>query len=284
MKILVTGANGQLGHDVKNVLNCRGHVVCAPTRSEMDITDHVAVDRYFDRIQPDAVIHCAAYTAVDRAEEEEALCRKINVDGTRNLTENCARCGIPEMYISTDYVFDGSGDTPWEVDDPTHPVNVYGTSKRDGEEVVSGLEKHFIIRTSWIFGRHGNNFVEGMIRLSGSNDTVRVVNDQFGSPTYSEDLAALLADMIVTDRYGLYQAHNEGFCTWAEFAEEIFRALNAPVSVVHIPSECYSSVARRPRNGRMSTKSITESGFSPLPHWKDALYRYVSVRGIKNSK
>ncbi len=276
MRVLVTGAGGQLGHDVDIVLRERGHESLAPTHSEMDITDPCAVDAYFETRRPDALIHCAAYTAVDRAEEEKELCRRVNVDGTGNMVSNCARYGIPMLYVSTDYVFNGTGDRPWGPSDPTDPINEYGLSKRDGEAEVLKLERYFIVRTSWVFGINGNNFIRTMRRLSETRDTVNVVDDQYGSPTYTRDLAGLLVDMIATDRYGIYHAHNEGVCTWADVAEETFRLSGLRTEVVRITSDQYPMRAKRPMNSRLSTECLTENGFSPLPHWKDALCRFVS--------
>ena len=276
MKVLVTGVNGQLGHDVSLVLKDRGMDVIAPTRSDMDITDKDAVDSFFERYRSDAVIHCAAYTAVDRAEDETEQCRKVNVGGTANIVRNCERYGIPMMYISTDYVFNGSGDRPWEPSDPTDPVNAYGLSKRDGETEVLRIRKHFIIRISWVFGINGSNFIKTMRRLSETRDEVNVVDDQYGSPTYTRDLAELLADMIVTDRYGIYHAHNEGVCTWADVAEETFRLSGLGTKVNRITTDQYPMRAKRPMNSRMSTDSLKENGFRSLPDWKDALSRFVS--------
>ena len=276
MRILVTGVGGQLGHDCSIVLGDRGHDVLAPSHSELDICDPGAVDSYFDDNRPEAVIHCAAYTAVDKAEDETELCRRVNVDGTGNIARNCARYDIPMMYISTDYVFNGSGDRPWEPSDPTDPINAYGLSKRDGETEVLKDTKHFIVRISWVFGINGNNFIKTMRRLSETRDAVNVVDDQYGSPTYTKDLAELLADMIVTDRYGIYHAHNEGVCTWADVAEETFRDSGLGTKVNRITTDQYPMKAKRPMNSRMSTDMLVKNGFRRLPDWKDALARYIS--------
>lgn len=275
MKVLVTGINGQLGHDVDIVLRDRGMETLVPTHSEMDVTDRSAVASFFDSNRPDAVIHCAAYTAVDKAEDETELCRKVNVDGTRNIAENCARPDIPMLYISTDYVFNGSGDRPWEPTDPTDPINAYGLSKRDGELEVLKLKKHFIVRISWVFGVNGNNFIKTMRRLSETRSEVNVVDDQYGSPTYTRDLSELIAEMIVTDRYGIYHARNEGVCTWADVAEETFRLSGLDTKVNRITSDQYPMKAKRPMNSRMSTDKLSENGFTLLPDWKDALARYI---------
>ena len=277
MKILVTGSSGQLGYDVVRVLEGKGFDVLAPKRAEMDITDGESVDSYFYEHLPNAVIHCAAYTAVDAAEDETELCRAVNVGGTANIADNCSKYDIPMVYISTDYVFNGTGDGPWKVGDGTDPINAYGLSKRDGESVVLRLAKHFIVRTSWVFGVHGKNFAATMLRLSQTRDTVRVVDDQYGSPTYTADLAELLADMVVTDKYGVYHAHNESYCTWADFAEEIFRQSGLPTKVERITTAEYPLKARRPLNSRMDTSSLTDAGFKLLPDWKDALSRYLDA-------
>lgn len=276
MNVLVTGINGQLGHDVALVLADRGINVLAPTHSEMDITDKNAICSYFQKYKPEALIHCAAYTAVDKAEDEPDLCRKVNVDGTRYLVECCAEGDIPMMYISTDYVFDGTGERPWEPEDPTQPINTYGLSKRDGELEVLKLDKYFVIRISWVFGINGNNFVKTMLRLSDSKDSLNIVDDQYGSPTYTKDLAELISDMIVTKRYGIYHAHNEGVCSWADFAEEIFRVSGKEVKVVRITSDQYPMKAKRPANSRMSTVKLKSNGFFLLPDWKNAVRRYLN--------
>ena len=275
MKVLITGINGQLGHDVTLVLRQRGIETISPTHSEMDVTDREGVDSYFDNNKPNAVIHCAAYTAVDKAEDEIELCRKVNVYGTKNIADNCDKYEIPMMYISTDYAFNGTGNKPWEPMDETDPINAYGLSKRDGEIEVRKLKKYFIVRISWVFGINGNNFIKTMRRLSETRNCVNVVDDQYGSLTYTRDLAELLADMIVTDKYGIYHAHNEGVCTWADVAEETFRLLNINTKVNRITSDQYPMKAKRPMNSRMSTKCLTDNGFSLLPDWKDALSRYI---------
>ncbi len=276
MRILVTGINGQLGYDVDKELRRRGHTVLAPSHSVMDITDPMAVERYFSEYCPESVIHCAAYTAVDNAQDEIEQCRNVNVDGTRNIVANCSKCNIPILYVSTDYVFNGTGDRPWAPSDPTDPINVYGQSKRDGEEEVLKAEKHFIVRISWVFGINGRNFIKTMLRLSESRDVVSVVDDQYGSPTYTKDLAILLVDMIVTDKYGIYHAHNEGVCSWADVAEEIFKISNLDTKVIRISSEQYPMKAKRPMNSRMSTETLVKNGFCLLPDWKDALARFIA--------
>ena len=275
MRILVTGIGGQLGHDVSKVLKERAIEVIAPSHSEMDITKKEDVDRVFDNFNPGAIIHCAAYTAVDKAEDEVELCREVNVTGTRYIVDNCMKKRIPMMYISTDYVFNGNGNQPWVPTDATDPINVYGQSKRDGEIEVRKLEKYFIVRISWVFGINGNNFIKTMRRLSETRDEVNVVDDQYGSLTYTKDLAELLADMIVSEKYGTYHAHNEGVCTWADVAEETFRLFGSKTRVNRITSNQYPMKAKRPMNSRMSTGLLIENGFNLLPSWKDALSRFI---------
>ena len=275
MKVLVTGVGGQLGHDVVSVFEEKDVPYFAPIHSDMDITDKNAVNYYFDKVQPDAVVHCAAYTSVDKAEDESELCRRVNVIGTRNIVDNCIRRDIPIVYISTDYVFNGSGNRPWQPLDATDPINVYGLSKRDGEIEVQRHLKHFIIRISWVFGINGNNFIKTMKRLSDTVDVVNVVDDQFGSPTYTRDLAYLILSMISTNKYGIYHAHNEGVCTWADLAEETFQMIGTNTRVKRIRSDQYPMKAKRPANSRLSTDCLRNSGFSLLPDWKNALKRFI---------
>ena len=275
MKILVTGGSGQLGYDVINELSKKGHKVIAPSHLELDISNELAVSRFFSEQIPDAVIHCAAYTAVDKAETEETECRKTNVDGTKNITDQCILNGLPEIMISTDYVFDGSGFKPWEINDFVNPINTYGKSKSDAESIVLKNPKHFIVRISWVFGTNGNNFVKTMLNLSKKVKNLKVVADQIGSPTYTCDLAPLLCKMIEGDKYGVYHAHNEGFCSWYEFACKIFETAAIDLEVSPITSEEYPTKAKRPLNSRMSTHSLTASGFDLLPDWKDAIERYI---------
>lgn len=277
LRILVTGAAGQLGSDVVRDAECRGHQVLAPSHEEMDITDGSAVSAFFESKNPEAVIHCAAWTAVDDAEDHEAECRAVNVDGTHYLTEECRKLNIPILYVSTDYVFSGEGNREWKVDSPVSPVNVYGKSKLDGEAVVRSHHKHFIVRISWVFGMNGKNFIRTMLNLSKKTDTVRVVSDQFGSPTYTYDLAPLLCDMIESESYGTYHAHNTGICTWYDVAVETFRAAEKTMNVVSIATDEYPMKAKRPKNSRMDTSSLTEAGFRQLPDWKDAVRRFVAA-------
>ena len=276
MKVLVTGASGQLGHDVCLELEKRGIPFCAPASKEMDITDCGAVLRYMEDTRPDAVIHCAAYTKVDLAEDEPEKCWAVNADGTRNIAEACRKLGSRMLYISTDYVFPGRGDRFYEPTDPVRPENVYGRSKLAGELAVqSMLKNYFIVRISWVFGKNGNNFVKTMLRLAETRSELNVVCDQIGSPTYTADLAPLLCDMVQTERYGIYHATNEGSCSWAEFAQEIFRLSGRNATVDPIPSSAYPATAKRPLNSRLSKQCLQDSGFFRLPSWKNALKHYL---------
>lgn len=275
MKLLVTGGSGQLGHDVSVFASAKGWDVLSPTHAELDICDQYLVQSYFREHCPDAVIHCAAWTAVDAAEDEEEACRAINVGGTENLTEACRESDIPILYISTDYVFNGKGEQFWKVDDPTDPINAYGLSKRDGENAVKKYSKHYIVRISWVFGSNGKNFLKTMINLSKKYDTVRVVSDQYGSPTYTYDLAPLLCEMVVSGKYGVYHAHNSGVCTWYDVAVETFKAAGIDMTVVPITSAEYPMKAARPLNSRLDLDSLKKAGFSELPDWKDAVHRFV---------
>ena len=279
MKVLVTGVKGQLGHDVMNELALRGIEGIGVDVEEMDITDRTACETVIFREKPDAVIHCAAYTAVDAAEDNLELCRKINAEGTRNIARICKAMDIKMMYISTDYVFNGGGQRPWEPDDHREPLNVYGLTKYEGEIAVEqNVQKYFIVRIAWVFGVNGKNFVKTMLRLGKEKGAVSVVNDQIGSPTYTYDLARLLADMIQTDRYGRYHATNEGLCSWYEFACEIFRQAGMDeVKVTPVDSEGFPAKAKRPSNSRMSKEKLTENGFERLPSWQDALGRYLKA-------
>ncbi|MBO5173944.1 MAG: dTDP-4-dehydrorhamnose reductase [Eubacterium sp.] len=277
MKVLVTGVKGQLGYDVVRELQKRGHEAVGVDIDEMDITDAAAVERVMTEVQPDAVIHCSAYTAVDRAEEDIEICRRVNVDGTENIAKICKKLGCKMLYLSTDYIFSGDGERPWEPDDEASPLNAYGQSKYDGELVLKKyVEKYFIVRISWVFGINGNNFIKTMLRLGRENGAVKVVDDQIGSPTYTYDLARLLVDMIQSDRYGAYHATNEGICSWYEFAKEIFRAAGMDnVSVTPVKSGEFPVKAKRPKNSRMSKEKLVTNGFSLLPAWQDAVARYI---------
>ena len=276
MKVLVTGAKGQLGTDLMNELEKRGIESIGVDVQEMDITDKEACMRVISESKADAVIHCAAYTAVDAAEDNVDLCRKINGEGTRNVALACQATGAKLMYISTDYVFDGQGTRPWEPDDSRSPLNVYGQTKYEGELAVEELvEKFFTVRIAWVFGVAGKNFIKTMLRLGKERGAVSVVDDQVGSPTYTYDLARLLVDMIQTDYYGRYHATNEGFCSWYEFACEIFRQAGMDeVKVTPVSSDQFPVKAVRPANSRMSKAKLEENGFEPLPTWQDALGRF----------
>lgn len=275
MKVLITGIQGQLGFDVARVLGARKIKYYAPSLKELDITDQAMVLKILEEYCPDAVIHCAAYTAVDKAENEPEKCWAVNVDGTKNLAEGCKKIGAKLLYISTDYVFEGTGEQFYKETDPVNPQNIYGASKLAGELVVkSFLENYFIVRTSWAFGENGNNFVKTMLRLTETKIEVSVVADQIGSPTYTGDLAPLLCDMVGTEKYGIYHVTNEGFCSWAEFAEEIFRLAGRRVTVRPVKSEEYPAKAKRPRNSRLDKQKVIKAGFMKLPDWKEALERY----------
>lgn len=282
MKVLVTGANGQLGYDVCRELKRRQIPFEGATSKEFDLISRSDTRSYVMNCVPDVVIHCAAYTAVDKAEDEAELCRAVNTEGTRILAECCRDLGAKMLYISTDYVFSGEGNQPYEINDKTGPLNVYGGAKLAGETAIKEiLEAYFIVRTSWVFGKNGKNFVKTMLQLAESKTELNVVCDQVGSPTYTADLAPLLCDIVITDKYGVYHATNEGFCSWAEFAREIFRMAGKDVRVNGIPASEYAAQAVRPLNSRMSKDRLEQAGFGRLPHWRDALGRYLEdVRDI----
>lgn len=278
MKVLVTGVKGQLGYDVVKELERRGLEAVGVDIEEMDITDKESVSDVIGQAGVDAVIHCAAYTAVDAAEDNEAICRKVNAEGTQNIADVCKQLDIKMLYISTDYVFGGEGERPWEPDDERDPQSVYGQTKYEGELAVQNtLDKYFIVRIAWVFGINGKNFVKTMLKLAETRDSLTVVNDQYGSPTYTYDLAKLLVDMIQTDKYGVYHATNEGICTWYEFACAIFREAGIPMNVSPVTSAEYAAKAKRPANSRMSKEKLVENGFEKLPTWQDALHRYVEI-------
>ena len=275
MKVLVTGVGGQLGYDVVRTLDNAGYHVIAPTHQDMDITDAEMVSLFLSKSKPDFIIHCAAWTNVDLAEDEEYRCRLTNVKGTEHIVNYCKKADIPLLYISTDYVFNGKGEEPWKVDDRTDPQNVYGLSKRDGEIIVKKLDKYFIIRISWVFGINGKNFVKTMLNLSRTRDKLSVIFDQIGSPTYTADLAILISQMIKTDRYGTYHACNQGYCSWYDFAKKIFELSDIDITVEPIDSDSWPSKVKRPKNSRLDTSSLTEKGFNQLPNWEDALKRFL---------
>lgn len=276
MKVLVTGVKGQLGYDVVNELKKRGHVPVGVDVEEMDITDASKVEEVIEHEMPDAVVHCAAYTAVDAAEDNVDICRKVNGEGTENIAKVCGKFDIKLIYISTDYVFDGEGTHMWQPDDQRNPLNVYGQTKYEGELAVEKYtEKYFIVRIAWVFGVNGKNFIKTMLNLGSTRDELNVVNDQVGSPTYTYDLAKLLVDMVESDKYGKYHATNEGLCTWCEFAKEIFKQAGMNVKVNPVSSEEFPTKAKRPHNSRMSKDKLEANGFERLPRWEDALGRYL---------
>ncbi len=300
MKVFVTGVGGQLGYDVVNELLKRGHT---PIGSDvlprvdidgvkyvsLDITDPDAVDKTICELSPEAVIHCAAWTAVDAAEAEENKNKvyKINVEGTRNIAKACKKIGAKMTYISTDYVFDGKGESPWKPDDKNYaPLNYYGETKLGGELAVSEtLEKYFIVRIAWVFGLNGKNFIKTMLDVGKKHDELRVVNDQIGTPTYTYDLARLLVDMAETEKYGYYHATNEGgFISWYDFATEIFRQAGYKTKVIPVTTAEYGlSAAKRPFNSRLDKSKLTENGFTRLPSWQDALKRFLKELGINGT-
>lgn len=281
MKVLVTGVKGQLGHDVLRALQSRNMECLGVDIEEFDITDAKAASDFMKNYRPGAVVHCSAYTAVDKAEDDLERCMAVNACGTRNIAAACREIDAKVVYTSTDYVFPGTGSNEYDVDDPTGAINTYGKSKLDGELAVRELtHKHFIVRISWVFGKNGNNFVKTMLRLGKERREVNVVCDQVGSPTYTADLAELLCDMAASEKYGTYHATNEGFCSWAEFAQEIFRQAGYPARVNPIPASEYPTRAARPQNSRMSKKSLDDAGFRRLPPWQDALARYLEEIGI----
>lgn len=291
MKIFVTGVNGQLGYDVANEAIKRGYDVIGSDISydikikckyaRVDITDKNSVNKIIEEINPDAVIHCAAWTAVDAAEDAEnkAKVRAINVDGTKNIAQVCKKTNAVMLYISTDYVFNGKGSEPWKPDCKSYePLSFYGQTKLDGEKAVAEiLDKFFIVRTAWAFGKNGRNFITAMLNAGKTHDEVRVVNDQIGTPTYTLDLARLLVDMIETEKYGYYHAANEGgYISWYDFACEIYSLAKMKTKVIPVSTAEYSlSKATRPFNSRLDKSKLAENGFEPLPDWKNALERYL---------
>jgi dTDP-4-dehydrorhamnose reductase len=303
MKVFVTGVGGQLGHDIMNELSSRGYTgvgsdlaekysgiadgsaVCAMPYVALDITDAEAVDAAITKENPDVVVHCAAWTAVDAAEDPQNIpkVRAVNATGTQNISNACKKLGCKMIYISTDYVFDGQGDTPWDPDCRDYkPLNVYGQTKLEGEQAVScTLDKFFIVRIAWVFGRNGKNFIRTMLSLSEKYDSLRVVCDQIGTPTYTLDLSRLLVDMAQTEKYGYYHATNEGgYISWYDFACEIFRQAGKTTTVTPVTTEQYGvSVAKRPFNSRLDKSKLVRSGFTPLPCWQDALSRYLKEIG-----
>ncbi|MGN1406423.1 MAG: dTDP-4-dehydrorhamnose reductase [Erysipelotrichaceae bacterium] len=301
MKVFVTGVNGQLGHDVMNELNKRGYEGLGSDIAEkysgvadgsavtkmpyvsLDITDEEKVKKVIEEYKPDAIVHCAAWTAVDMAEDDDKVekVRAINACGTKYIAEACKNIDAKMVYISTDYVFNGQGERPWQPDDKNYePLNVYGQTKLEGELNVSGiLDKYFIVRIAWVFGLNGKNFIKTMVNIGKSHDEVRVVNDQIGTPTYTLDLSVLLVDMIETDKYGYYHATNDDngeYISWYDFTKEIYRQANMNTKVIPVSTQEYGlSKAKRPFNSRLDKSKLSENGFKPLPSWKDALGRYL---------
>ena len=276
MKILVTGVTGQLGYDCVKQLEREGQDVRGVSSKDFPLTEPVKMEAYLKKFKPEAVIHCAAYTAVDKAEDEPEACRAVNAEGTRNLARLCREMDAKLIYISTDYVFPGTGEEAYAEEAPTSPVNVYGASKLEGEEAVRELmTKYFIVRISWVFGYNGKNFIRTMLKLAESHDKLTVVDDQVGSPTYTRDLAVLLAEMVESDKYGTYHATNEGFCSWADLAIETFRQAGAKVEVERVTSDKFPTKAVRPHNSRMSKAALDRAGFQRLPRWQYAVVRYL---------
>ncbi|MEK4698527.1 dTDP-4-dehydrorhamnose reductase [Solibacillus sp. FSL R7-0668] len=275
MKIFVTGISGQLGYDVMKAGLANGFEMFGASSKELDITKETDVENYVTKLKPDAIIHCAAYTAVDLAEDETEQCYAVNVNGAKYLAQVAKKVNAKFAYISTDYVFDGQGKAAFSEVDSTNPIGYYGTTKLLGEQIVQEtLENYFIVRISWVFGKNGNNFVKTMLKLSESRKELNVVGDQIGSPTYTVDLAKLLIEMVQTNKYGIYHASNEGFCSWAEFATEIFKQARKDVTVNAITTSEYPTKAKRPENSRMRKDKLA-SEFHLLPPWQDALNRYL---------
>ena len=284
MTVLVTGVKGQLGHDVVLELNRRGIPCLGVDQEDFDIADPAAVEAFFAAHRPEAVVHAAAYTNVDGAEANRELAFQVNGRGTENLARAAEALGAKFVYISTDYVFSGVGDRPWQPNDPTAPCNAYGESKLAGEKAVLALSSRaFIVRTSWVFGINGKNFVKTMLRLGAEKEELKVVSDQIGSPTYTPDLAWLLCDMLETERYGIYHAANSGLCSWYAFASRIMELGGRGARVLPVTSEEYAALApaaaHRPKNSRLDRSCLTEAGFAPLPPWEDALKRYLAELG-----
>lgn len=282
LKILVTGVNGQLGYDCMRELKERGYTnILGIDKDDLDITNEEEVKKFISNYKPNIVMHNAAWTAVDKAEVYPDECYKVNALGTKYIAEACKEIDAKMIYISTDYVFDGKGDNYFEIDDNKNGLSVYGKTKSQGEDfVISILEKYFIIRISWVFGINGNNFIKTMLRLAALGKTeLNVVCNQIGSPTYTFDLSKLMCDMMETEKYGVYHATNDGICSWAEFAEYIFEVAKKEVKVNYVTTEEYLRLvpnqAKRPLNSRMSKESLKKNGFILLPHWKDAVKRYI---------
>lgn len=273
---IVSGARGQLGSDVCDLLKKNNIPYTGIDINDLDITDEKAVEEFFRKNKVSGFIHCAAYTAVDKAESEEEICMAVNYKGTENIAKECGKINAKMLYVSTDYVFGGNGNEPYETDSPKNPLSVYGKSKYLGEKaVVEHCKKHFIVRTSWVFGERNTNFVATMLRLSETRDEVNVVSDQIGSPTYSKDLARLICDIAESEKYGTYHGTNEGFCSWSDLAEKAFEIAGRKTKVNPIKTEEYPTAAKRPLNSRLSKISLDNAGFERLPKWEDAVKRYI---------
>lgn len=276
--ILVTGSNGQLGFDIVRELKNRKIEYAGTIRSDFDLTNYDEAEKYILKIKPECIIHCAAYTNVNKAEDEKELCYNVNVNGTENIAKICRKLNAKMIYISTDYVFDGTKNNEYEVDDIPNPLSVYGKSKYKGElKVKENLDRYFIVRTSWVFGSHGNNFVKTMLNLGKERESIDVVCDQIGSPTYTVDLARVLCDMTFSDKYGIYHATNCGVCSWAEFAEEIMKREGLNCKVKYVKSSDYKSNVVRPLDSRLSKESILENEFGMLPFWKNSLDLFLKT-------
>lgn len=276
LKIMVTGVNGQLGHDVTMQLKEMNFDVIAPRRDEFDLTNKKQVENYIIKERPDVIIHCAAYTAVDKAEDEKDLCYSVNVEGTRAVAEAAKEINAKVVYVSTDYVFDGLGQEPQLEEKETNPVNYYGYTKEQGEKTVTELiNKHFVVRTSWVYGINGYNFVKTMLKLAESRNEINVVDDQIGAPTYTKDLAKFIVKLVQTNSYGTYHGVNEGYCSWYEFAKSIFLKTGIEMKVNPISTNDYPTRAKRPLNSRLSKKNTTKAVLDRMPHWEDALTRFI---------
>lgn len=280
--ILITGVNGQLGSSTANYLDQKHIPFIGAGRKEFDITNSEQTLEYIREVRPNCVVHCSAYSNVERAEENEELCIKTNVEGTKNIAIACRELDAKLLYISTDYVFDGNKETAYVPEDVVNPLSVYGRSKAKGEEIIEELlDKYFIVRTSWLFGKNGPNFVETMLRMGRKNKNLNVVKDQIGSPTYTEDLSPLLITLLESEEYGCYHATNEGFCSWAEFAQEIMKISGLSCEIVPILSKDYPSKVTRPKNSRMNKEKLSRNGFKRLPSWQNALKRYLELKETK---
>ena len=276
IKVLITGANGQLGYDLVERLKKQKIHTLGTTRADFDLTDKENTKQFIIKEKPDIIIHCAAYTAVDKAEDEQGICHLVNVEGTRNIAAAANEIDAKLVYLSTDYVFDGLGQDPQPEDKETSSINYYGYSKEQGEKIVKELTyKHFIIRTSWVYGANGNNFVKTMLKLAEAKNEIKVINDQVGAPTYTKDLAKFIVDLIQTEKYGTYHGVNEGYCSWYEFAEAIFEKSGIKMKVIQISTEEYPTKAKRPLNSRLSKENCDKAGIMRLPQWEDALSRFI---------